>query len=156
MFFHSGGRLTELVKLKAGDVDLERQRYKAVILKGANRKEVYRTIKNIAVPYWQYFLQGTENTDYLFSRGLKPGSKHQTSDNISRLWKRLVKEGLGLDVSLYTLKHVNTTEVVELLDNRAAAKLNSHESTKMVDTVYDVNRGDREHEKLKKVDNKFA
>ena len=52
IFFHSGARISELMRLKINEVDLEKRRFKVVIKKGATYKEVWKTIKLIAMPYW--------------------------------------------------------------------------------------------------------
>ena len=40
--------------------------------------------------------------------------------------------------------------------NKAAARLNAHTTTAMVDRVYDVDRATRQHNELKGLDNAFA
>jgi hypothetical protein len=60
---------------------------------------------------------------------------------------------LGITADLYSLKHLNTTEVVEALDEQAAAKLNSHTSTAMVVGVYDVRNEQRRNAKIILVNN---
>jgi hypothetical protein len=70
IFFHSGGRLTELMHLKAKDVDLKRQRYTCIVKKGGNHREVERTIKNVVLPLWIKQLKNCGREDYVFSSGL--------------------------------------------------------------------------------------
>ncbi len=74
IFFHSGARGTELLKIKASHVDLANQRYKVTIIKGRFKSEVWKTIKTIALPLWQEVLDAASKDDYLFSDGLVPGS----------------------------------------------------------------------------------
>ncbi len=159
LFFHSGGRLKELVQVQAKSVDHVKQTYKAVVRKGTAVKEVERTIKDVALPYWKVFLEGTTSEDYLFGIDFLPAKKHMISDTITRRWQRLVKNpktGLGINIDLYSLKHLNTSETVDQIGDKGAAGQNAHTSTQMVATVYDVRRVDREHEQRKKVNNKFA
>jgi len=52
IFFHSGARISELLRLKVSDVDLDKQRFKVVIKKGGSYREVWKTIKHIALPFW--------------------------------------------------------------------------------------------------------
>jgi integrase len=156
LFFHSGGRGKELVQLRAKDVNLEKQVYKTIIRKGTSHREVERTIKDVAIPYWKFFLEGCAPEQYLFGIDFLPALKPMISETITRWWKRYVKKGLGIDCDLYSLKHLNTTETVSLVGDQAAADQNGHTSTLMVATVYDVHRIDREHERRKTVNNKFA
>ncbi len=51
IFFHSGSRKTEMVRLKVADVDLKKQVFKLLIKKGSQQREVLRPIKNIALDF---------------------------------------------------------------------------------------------------------
>lgn len=163
IFFHSGSRTTELLSLKIKDVDLKRQQYKVLIKKGKSYKEVLKTIKNVALPYWQEVLSDFSNGDgvngesYVFHKDLRPGGKAPIRpEQITRRWEVHVKQKLKIYVDFYSLKHLNTTEVVSMLSEEDAARLNAHEGTSMVRNVYDVGRSDRQHERLKRVGNAFA
>jgi len=156
LFFHSGGRKTELLQLKPGDVDLINQKYRCVIKKRKTPKEVERTIKTVALPYWKLFLDNCPEDHYLFGPKFEPALKPMGIGMPTSYWRREVKEVLGIKQDLYSLKHLNTSEVVDALDDQAAAALNGHTSTAMVVQIYDVKRKDREHERLKNVGNPFA
>jgi integrase len=156
LFFHSGGRKTELLQLKPGMIDLNRQVYKTIVKKGKQRREVERTIKTIALPFWEYFLNGCPNDCFLFGTALKPGNQPMGKEMPTRYWKKFVKEQLSIDVDFYSLKHLNTAEVVDALDEAAAATLNAHTSTAMVVNIYDVKQKERQHKRLKDVGNSFA
>lgn len=156
IFFHSGARESELLKVKKQDVDLFNQQYKIVIKKGKSEYEDWKTIKDIALPFWREIISLAKENDYLFSKGLVPGIKHIRPDQISRRWKRHVKDKLNIRADCYSLKHLNTTAIVDLYDEQTAANLNSHKSTAMISGVYDVRHKEREHEILKKIKNKFS
>lgn len=162
LFFHSGGRKTELMQQTTKTVDLDRQKYKALIKKGQQYIEVERTIKNVAMPYWKYFLTGAKSGDFLFGVGFRPAEKPMSPDTISRWWQRLIKDpktGLGIDVDFYALKHLHTSELIDIMGidegTKAAAEHNAHTSEGMVVKFYDVKREDRMHKKLKFMNNKF-
>lgn len=161
LFFHSGGRKTELFQLKPYMVDLVNQRYQCVIRKRKRHTEVYRTIKDIAIPFWEIFLKDCPDDHYLFGPRFEPRLKPMGVDMPSRYWSKYVKAdvkkgGLGIAIDFYSLKHLNTTEVVDALDEKAAAHLNAQTSTAMVVSIYDVKQKERQHEKLKRVANPFA
>lgn len=162
LFFHSGGRLTELVNIQAKDVDLQNQKYKVVLRKGGLFAEVEKVIKDVAVPYWKAFVEEcTADKPYLFGINFTAAAKPMVSDTLTRTWQKKVKNsakkgGLGIDVDLYSLKHLNTTEVVDLLSAKEAAKMNSHTSTTMVNQVYDIRKKSRDDAALKSLNNKFA
>jgi integrase len=162
IFFHSGARITELLRLQVKDVNLESQRYKTLIIKGKRKREVERTIKNIALPYWISLIQGANENDFVFSRGLVPGPASIQPYQITKRWYRLVKNNeevrqrFGSIGDVYSLKHSNTSELVEQFGDDAAAQQNGHSTSAMVRSIYDTKRKDRMHEKLKEAKNGFC
>lgn len=156
IFFHSGGRETELLSVQGKNVDLQNQTYKVLVKKGKEYRWVIKIIKDIALPLWIELMKSCSVEDYLFSKELVPGIKQIRTDQITRRWHRHVKMKLGITSDFYSLKHLNTTETVEFLSDEDAAKMNAHASTAMVVNIYDVNRSARQNERLKKINNKFA
>lgn len=159
IFFHSGGRETELLQLKGKDVDLTRQVYRSIIKKGREQREVERTIKDIALPLWTEILSNCAPEDYIFSKFLQPGPKSIRADQITKRWYKYVKNkktGLGFTADFYSLKHLNTSETVDALDEQAAALQNAHTTSAMVISIYDVKQKERKHNRLKQVANSFA
>jgi integrase len=156
IFFHSGSRKTEMVRLKVADVDLRKQVFKLLIKKGRQWREVLRPIKNIALDFWKEQLKDASQNDYVFSSNFKPGKTKTTTKRMSNKWKEYVKEGLGIDIDFYSLKHLNLDEVSSILDAEAAAKMAGHTSTVITLKHYLVNEEERKMDKLRKVNNDFA
>lgn len=156
IFFHSGARISELLRVKEQDLDLPNQRYKVIIQKGRNYKEVWKTIKDVALPYWNNLHEECSKDDYLFSKWLKPGQVQIKPYQITKRWYRLVKKKIGIEADFYSLKHLHTTEVVDMLSEKEAAKHNEHTSTAMVVGIYDVRGDSRRHNNVKGLKNKFA
>jgi integrase len=168
IFFHSGARITEMLRVEPRHVDLANQRFKCLILKGAGYEEVWKVIKTIALPFWQEAmrdaaaLKANGRTVYLFSRNQKPGFNMINEEQIGRRWNERVmhKPALGnVTATFYSLKHLNSTETTTIAGTAAAAAQNSHKSEAMVVNIYDVNREQRkqqELEQLKEVNNPFA
>lgn len=156
IFFHSGGRITELLRLQRKDVDLKKQVYRTLIKKGNQLQWVERPIKDIAVHLWQRSIFGARPDDYIFSDGLIPGSKMIAYKNIQRRWKMHVKDKLDITADFYSLKHLNLDQTAELLSLEDAARLAGHTDTKMVLNHYAVGEQNRKLERLKKLNNKFA
>ncbi len=161
IFFHSGARETELLRLQAKDINLEKQRFKILIKKGKNNKWTERTIKDVALPLWEELLQGANPEDYIFSAGLKPGVNSIRADQIPRRWRTHVKEsvkkgGLGITADFYSLKHLNLDETAATLDINAAAAMAGHTTPIITLKHYTQGEGDRQHERLRKVANSFA
>lgn len=156
IFFHSGARISELVRVKEQDMDMKNQRFKVTVQKGRNYTEAWKTIKDIAMSYWESLMAECSKDDFVFSVGLKPGPKQIQPYQITKRWYRLVKKKIGIEADFYSLKHLHTTEIVDLLSEREAAKHNEHTSTAMVAKIYDIGRDSRQHNKVKGLNNKFA
>ena len=156
LFFHSGGRKTELLQLKPANVDLLKQQYTCVVKKGKRYRQVERTIKSIALPFWEFFLNGCPDGQFIFGPNFNPGQKPMGEDMPTKYWRKFIKQDLNIDIDFYSLKHLNTTEVVDALDERAAAALNAHQSTAMVIGIYDIKQKHRQHDRIKNINNKFA
>jgi integrase len=153
IFFHSGARLTEMMQVKYEDVDLTRQVFSTVVMKRKQPIEVERVIKTVAIDYWKEAMKDAAPGQYLFSYGLKPGVKQMNTDRITKRWKQAVKVKLKINKDFYKLKHLNTTEVSDILGEQAAADLNQHTDTAMVIEIYDVNNKKRKDEQLKRLSN---
>lgn len=157
IFFHSGTRSTELFSVKAKNVDLKNQRYKCLVKKRRVWTEVYKTIKDVALPLWKEVLNEVKDQEhYLFSKYLRPGATMKHPGIVTQHWRKHIKKKLGIEACFYSLKHSNTTETVDILSDQDAAAMNSHTSTAMVVNFYDVGREKRQHERLKKVNNPFT
>ena len=156
MFFHSGSREIELMSIRTSDVDLASQRFKCLIRKGKQYTWVWRPIVNSALELWKEVLSECQQGQYLFSEGLRPGNKKIRPDQIGRRWNLHVKKKLGITADFYSLKHSNSTAIAGILSDQDAARMNGHKSTAMVVGIYDVERSDRQLERIKKVDISFA
>lgn len=156
IFYHSGAREVEMVRVQRKDVDLDNQRCKYLVKKGGDWHEVWRPIKDSVLPLWIAQVAGASPEDYVFSEGLLPGTTAIKSYQITKRWYRLVKKKLGITADFYSLKHLNTDETAALLDIKDAAAQNSHTSTVITMKHYAFGEKDRQNERLKKVGNKFA
>lgn len=156
IFFHSGARRNELGLLQGKDVELANQRFKVLIKKGKKKRWVWKTIKDIALPFWIEAMKDCPAEWYVFGLGFKPSPKKIGSQYFTKQWKKIVKEELGISKNLYLLKHLNTTEVVDQTDEETAAQVNDHTSTAMVVNIYDVKQGNRKHERIRKLNNGFV
>jgi|GEM_PF-787171 len=156
IFFHSGGRLKELLELKYEDVNIHDLKYTTVVKKGNSHSLVERPIKKISLKYWESILKIAKKGDYIFSVGLVPGSNKIRRDQVTRRWRIHVKQKLGIDVDQYAGKHLNLTEIVSYADADAAAKAAGHTTSVMVKTTYDVENHQRNMNKVRNVRNHFV
>jgi hypothetical protein len=74
----------------------------------------------------------------------------------TQYWKKYVKWELNINIDFYSLKHLNTTELVDQFDEAAAAAQDGHTSTAMVKSIYDVKHLSRQHDRLKSAGNAFT
>lgn len=155
IFFHSGSRTSELFRLQGKDVNLKEQYFKKTVIKGNKKREVKSMIKNVALPHWKEIMKNCKPDDYVFAKNLQPGPVAIHPDQISKRWRKAVKKPLGIQADFYSVKHLHTDELADILSMDEARKHNSHTSKKTT-LIYAVNEKERELERLKKVGNKFA
>lgn len=179
MYAPSHTRETEFMKIQRKDVDLKGKTYKVTVLKRDVYVEVIKDIDDDVLHYWceamyDYSVDDTRSeeeraNDYLFAEDLRPGPVPIDASQITRRWRNHVKQSrfkhiadLKITADIYSVKHKATTDMVDAEAERianesiekaqqAAAKKNSHTSTKMVRTVYDVKSGDRKRHLKKRV-----
>lgn len=166
IFYHSGARISEIMRLQGKNVDMVGQRFKVLVKKRKKLTWVWKTIKDVALPYWQEIMQICGPEDYVFAKGLLPGKKAIRIEQVGRRWKLHIKKKLGITSRMYDLKHLHTTEVINELEKlqaefkmdpvALAAEHNSHTSSAMVVKIYDVDSSKREHRKVKGLKNVFA
>jgi len=130
IFFYSAGRTTELFKVKKCDVDLENQEYKVLIKKGKLYTWVKKIIIPAAIPYWKEILsECNDDSEFIFSKGLIPGEVCISPKQISRRWKRHVKDSdnikdshgnvIKVTADFYTHKHL----FLDILDEMSHEEL---------------------------------
>lgn len=161
IFFHAGGRESEILKIRKSDVDLENQRYKSITLKGRSGREIWRPIKDIALNLWKEAYAEAGPNQFLFAKFMRPGDVPINPHQISRWWRTHIKKPFGITADFYALKHSNTTETMDYLTGiteaaEQAAQMNGHTSTAMVVNIYDIKQQDRKNEVIKKVNNPFV
>lgn len=154
IFFHSGSRIRELMRLKCKDVNLKKQEFTITIQKGRGARQVKKPIKDIVLPFWAEI--DLSNPDkFVFARNLEPSLKPIRDDQINKRWRRLVQIPLDIWCSFYSLKHLHSDELAKELGLQAAKSINSHES-EHITKFYAQGEGEREKERIRKVGNKFA
>lgn len=151
IFFYSGGRMKELMRLKGRGVDLVEQTYSVMVLKGKTRS-VTRTIRNVAIPFWKEQMLNCKPDEYVFSKDLLPGANQIESKQISRRWTKWVMKPLGIKTTFYKLKHLNADRTLKAAGAKMAAGQMGHTSTRMAEQVYAYNENKRIHEGLKELD----
>lgn len=165
IFFHSGIRLNEILRVQVKDVNLKKQEFKALILKGKKPRWVIQPIKTIVMPLWVELLKGANPDFYIFAKDQLPGYNYNTKgelqpigrSTLSDKWLELVKNQFSVEADLYSLKHMNLDQIDELTSNNKeniAQKIANHEDKKVTER-YTVNKEQRKLNELKQVNNEF-
>lgn len=158
IFFHSCARMSEMMQVRARDVDLSRSQFIVTVRKGGGQiEEVLKTITATTQPLWEEAVREAIAGDYLFSKGLRPGPTAINEHQVTKRWRVHVKKKLDIEADFYSLKHKYTTEVVsKALEKIEAAQLeaatkNGHKGAQMVKKHYDTEGGERLHRELRVV-----
>jgi len=165
IFFHSHSRTTELLKVKYKDVNLEKQEIEYTVKKGKVYRKVTQPMKDCVLSYWKIAINRCNGEDkYLFGEGLMPADTPIRREQISRRWRRWVKNKkdengnpkYGENVpDWYSLKHLNTTETVALIGKNMTAEANAH-SVEILEKHYDVRAEERTATVIRKLTNTFS
>ncbi|MFB6453704.1 hypothetical protein ACE38W_00410 [Chitinophaga sp. Hz27] len=174
IFSSSHTRETEFMRLKRKNVNLSNQTYVIIDEKGVGYEEKVKEIPDDVLHYWIEVMEdypesdtrtdAQREDDFVFARGLKPGPVSIDAAQISRRWKKHIKDSKDPDIrklkvteDIYSAKHKENTDLIDREAERIAkeaikkaqqmaAEKNSHSSTKMVENVYDVKSNHRELE----------
>lgn len=155
IFFHSGGRTTELFRVQGKHVDLKRQTISYLIKKGKNPLWEEKPIKDEAVPFWEKAMTGCAHEDYVFSVGLKPGAAKISPRQAGLRWEKHIKKKLGITCDWYGLKHLHTDQVAALLTLKEA-QVHNGQTNLTTAKIYAINEDMREMNRVKHLRNKFA
>lgn len=156
IFFHSGSRPIELLRMKPSDVNLQNGTFRVTVRKGAYVHEDVRPIKNIIKHMWVELVKEANGCEYLFGSCLKPGNTQCPRSYVTKKWIKEVKVKLKIDVDFYSLKHLNLDETASLLSLKDASAMAGHTSTVITMSHYTFGEKERQNERLKLVDNSFA
>jgi len=160
IFHSSGSRLTEMLKVQCKDVHLDQYIFYRWILKKKSKKiqQVRTSIPANIMSLWrEQLVMCTSPDDYLFARQFRPGRKPlRDSRIINTSWKRLVQVPLKIDVGPYQLKHEYLTALKKQYGSATAAQHAAHNSVDMIDRVYDLDRENGQHERIKQSNINFV
>jgi len=152
IFHSSGSRIVEMLKVKAIDVFPEQNYFYRIVLKKKSRiiVPVRTTIPASALHLWREQLGMCKNPeDFLFGYKFRPGKKAIGIRSVQTYWRQLVQKPLGVKQGIYVLKHQYLTELKRMHGSGTAASHAAHSGTLMVDTVYDLDRENSQHERIK-------
>lgn len=138
---YSGGlRVGEVVRLKAGDIDTDREAIR--VRGGKGRKDRYTLLSRTAVEALAPVLERRKANDWIFP-GARPG-RHLTTRTVQRVFKRaMATAGIVRDASVHTLRHSFATHLLESgVSVRHIQELLGHSSPKTTEIYTHVSQGD--------------
>lgn len=167
IFFYSGGRSSEFMQLQRKHVDLENQEYQILIKKRNRKTWVKKIIIPAAIPYWKEIIELCEDPeDYIFSKGLVPGEIPISSKQISRRWKRHVKDSnairddegniIKVTEDFYSLKHLfldilDEMQFTPIIPIAGKAQRMAGHTTESTTDIYTTKKVDRKNNDLKRL-----
>lgn len=172
IFFKSGSRFAEMVKVQGKHVNLEKQEFKVWVRKGRQNKLDTRVIADSVLPEWRAAMKGCRPEQYVFGtnrQDILPSDKPRTALSLTRFWGRNIKnctaldefpEMAGITADAYSLKHSNSNEVADAAGVALAALAAGHTSTSTTLKYYAKRHQqkvlEQEREVLRKIGNTFA
>ena len=137
IFYQSGARSTEMLRIKTEDVDLKKREFKTTILKAGGKEEI-RAITLEVFDLWSEIFSEANPGDYIFSEDLKPGTVKMKGGAIPERWEKNVQARFGIKPTFYSLKHLFATRVKKMKGKQFTAMHLAHASGNMLDTIYDT------------------
>lgn len=164
IFFYSGARSAEMLRVQRKHVDLQQQEFYLQVRKGASYTWVPKPINDQVLHYWQELCdQCTDAEHFIFSYGLQPGPIANNPSQITKRWNSHVKNTenikdqdgniITITEDFYAYKHLFLDKLDEVQHTQqfniaqAAASHTSNYTT----GIYTVNRKRRELEILKRI-----
>ncbi|MFO7893831.1 MAG: tyrosine-type recombinase/integrase [Longimicrobiales bacterium] len=138
---YSGGlRVGEVVRLRAGDIDTDRETIR--VRGGKGRKDRYTLLSDTAAEALAPVLERRKAHDWIFP-GARPG-RHLTTRTVQRVFKRAMQTaGVERDASVHTLRHSFATHLLESgVSVRHIQELLGHNSPKTTEIYTHVSQGD--------------
>ena len=111
MLYGSGLRISEVVRVRVGEVDVEGMTL--VVREGKGRKDRMTIISGKLVDELKCFMDGKAAGDYLFESGHNRG-EHLSVRSLQAVFQRAVKKsGLAVKVTPHDFRHSFATHLLE-------------------------------------------
>jgi len=152
IFFSSGGREAELCRMTMSDILLKHREYKVTILKGRGQRQEIKAILPESYKFWKEVAEEGKDKKHPFGSSFAPDDKPLQPEVVSRTWKKLVKDELGMgDIDFYSLKHLHTDLIAARFGLETAQVHDDHHDSSTTG-IYAVGEKKRQLEKLKQLD----
>ena len=150
IFFQSGCRSTELLRVQAMDVDLAKREFDMIVYKGGKPRRETRAITAPALPLWiEIMNEAADKKQFLFGNHLMPSNNPNDTHRITGRWRKHVKNKLGIKADFYSLKHLYLDRLAEIGGEKAAQQAAAHKDVRVTLDHYLVNEERRKLERRK-------
>jgi len=128
LIYSAGLRVSEVVRLKVDDIDVDRN---LIMVKGAKgRKDRQTILSDVALDIFKKYIREYQPENWLF-----PGATHRKRLNtrsVQKMFNRVCKEaGIKKEASVHSLRHSFATHLLESgVDLRYIQELLGHQSSK--------------------------
>lgn len=138
--YSAGLRVSEVVKLKVEDIDIQRKLIR--IRSGKGRKDRYSILSEVALETLQEYLKEYKPQKWLFLGQRK--DKHLTERTTQKIFENACKKaGIRKEVTLHSLRHSFATHLMESgVDIRYIQELLGHKSSKTTEIYTHVSNRD--------------
>lgn len=154
IFFHSGARESELVRMKMTDIHLKERFFIVEIRKGQSKRKEIKAILPEAYRHWAEII--AEGGIYPFGTDFQPGNKPVIVNQVPKLWNRYVKKELKLEnIDFYSLKHLHTDLIEQAAGMDLAQAHDDHLQQSTTASIYAVGAKSRKLNALKQLNIKF-
>jgi len=140
LIYSAGLRVSEVVKLKPGDINAER---KLIHIKGAKgRKDRYTILSDTAMDTIGLYINANNPEKWLFLG--KKENTHLTIRSVEKIFEDAVKRtGITKEVSVHSLRHSFATHLLESgVDLRYIQELLGHKGSKTTEIYTHVSNKD--------------
>ncbi len=154
IFFSSGAREIELCRMETADIHLKERIFKVWVYKGRSKRQEIKPILPEAYRHWAEVVAAAKK--HPFGPNFEPGDRPVNVDQVSKTWKRLVKDELELGyIDFYSLKHLHTDLIAQSHGIQLAQSLDDHKDVKTT-SIYAVGEKTRHLNRLKQINIKFS
>ena len=147
----------EIVSLRVGDIDLQRQLVRVGDDIAKNDHTSWRTIPDVMVPWLRKLDLSAPAELYLFSYGGKyiftPGKERVCERKVAKYWSDVIRPALGwgLDLKFYSLKDTGITDMATAGVPLNLVKEQADHSSLEMTGIYMGDSGGKAHESIKKI-----
>jgi integrase len=150
----SGSRIIELLRIKKEHIDLGKREFTVLVKKGRSERHEQRAILKLPFTCWEELYNQAKPDEYIFGEGLVPQMRNKPirREQITRRWKRHLKNKHGVIADVYSLKHSFLEKLAKQYGIERAQRAAGHSTPVVTMNHYAIGEKQRQLDYLKEVD----